>query len=109
MEMFFWIIGAVIVVAIFLMVKAKYIKHKLFWVLIFIFILLFYISFVLSGISKSVNLTTFEGLKTASTIYLAWLSNAFDNIKTITGELIHMDWNINRTSDSSMNTLNVKR
>ena len=106
MDMFFWIIGAVIVVIIFLLVKARYIKHKLVWVLIFIFIFFFYVSFVWSGISKNVDLKTFEGAKIAGKVYLAWLTNAFNNLKIITGDALNMNWNINRTqsSDSTANS-----
>jgi len=111
MDMFFWVIGAVIVVIIFLLVKARYVKHKLVWVLIFVLVFFFYVSFVWSGISKNVDLRTFEGVKTAGTVYFAWLTNAFGNIKTITGEVINMNWNINRTqsSDSATKTADTSK
>ncbi len=101
--MFLLVIGAIIIIAIFLLVKARYIKHKLFWIFIFILVFFFYLSFVWSGISSNVDLTTFDGAKTAGAVYIAWLGNAFDNIKIITGNVINMDWNINKTKspDSS--------
>ena len=94
---FQWIIIVVIIAAIFIFVKLKYIKHKLSWIVILALVLLFYIGFLASTSGQDLNLKTFDGSQTAIKLYLSWLGQSFENMKVITGQAIKLDWGANTT------------
>ena len=41
---------------------------------------------------NELELTTSEGVFDAVKLYVGWLANGFQNLKTITGRAIDMDW-----------------
>jgi hypothetical protein len=75
-----------------LFLKVKHTKHKastmLFWVVLFFFIA----TFMMSIAGKGYDLSTFEGLKGASSNYWKWMLNSVDNMKSITANAVKMDW-----------------
>ena len=91
------VVVAIIIVAIFFFVKVRYIKHKLTWIFILMLILLTYIGFLASTAGQDFDLSTFEGSQTAIKLYLAWLSNGFDNMKVLTGQATKLDWSTNKS------------
>jgi len=92
----FWAIGIVLILAIFLFVKLKYIKHKFTWVLIILGVLFLYVSFMLSIAGQGLELNNAEGIKSAGQVYMGWLSNAFGNMKILTTNAVKdYDWNVN--------------
>jgi len=90
---------ALIGIALFLFFKekVKHIKTKTVVLIILVFLLFFY--FTGSKIIKDnhVDLKTFSGFVTAGKLYFIWMGNAFDNTKTIAGNVVNMDWNTNST------------
>lgn len=92
------LIGVILTIAIFIFIKAKYFKHKLFWILILCTAVFVYISFTISIAGQGVNLDSIEGLQKAWTIYYAWMGNSFSNVKSISGNAVKMDWKVNATS-----------
>jgi len=48
----------------------------------------------------NVNLTTFDGLKQAGTVYVTWITSIFRNVGSITAFAFHQNWGI----DSAINT-----
>jgi ABC-type multidrug transport system permease subunit len=98
---FQWVIIVLIVSAIFVFVKFKYIKHKLTWIIILFLLLLFYVGFLASTSGQNIDFSSFEGSQTAIKLYLGWLGNSFDNMKTITGNAVNLDWGANTTTIKS--------
>ena len=92
---FQWLIVGVLIAVIFLFVKLKYIKHKLSWILILFLVLLFYVGFLASTSGEDIDFKSFEGSQTAIRLYLTWLGNSFDNMKTLTGQAVKLDWGAN--------------
>ena len=95
MQLIFWAIGIVLIILIFTFVRVKYIKHKLSWILLIVLALFIYITFMASIIGKNVDLNTYDGLQSSVKLYFAWLGNAFDNTKVITGNAVKLNWNTN--------------
>ena len=97
-NVFQWAIIVILIATIFVFVKFKYIKHKLSWIIVLVLILLFYIGFLASTSGENINFSTFEGSQTGIKLYLSWLGQSFDNMKTITGQAIKLDWGANTTT-----------
>jgi hypothetical protein len=94
-----FVIIAVLILAIWVFVEFKRFRHKI-WALILILVILFgYFSFTSVMKGKDVNLKTFSGIKEATGIYFVWLGHAFGNMKTITSNVVKMNW----TNESSPN------
>lgn len=87
-----FIIVAVVVVAIWLIIEAKRLKHKVFAIFIIALILFSYISFSVVIKNNDIDLKTTEGWKIASKLYFNWLGHVFSNIKDVTTYAIKKDW-----------------
>ncbi len=88
------IVGIVLVALIFLFVKFRYIKHKMSWILILAGVFFLYMTFMVSIAGHDVNLTSIEGLEESGKIYLTWMGNAFENVKTLTTNAVKLDWGV---------------
>ena len=88
--MFFII--AISVVAIWLIIEFKRLKHKLLAIFLIGLIVFTYISFTVSVKKHDVDLKTVEGLLEGGKIYFAWLSTLFKNTKSITSYASKQDW-----------------
>jgi hypothetical protein len=85
-------IVAIAIVAIWVLIEIKRLKHKLFAFFLIGLILFTYISFTVSLKNENVDLKTIPGLVKAGKLYAAWLGTAFQNIKSITAYAINQDW-----------------
>ena len=91
------VIVIVIIFVIFILVKMRYVKHKLGWLIMLGIILVLYIGFLASTGGKDINYNSWDGTQTAIKLYLSWMSHNIDNLKTITANTIKLDWNPNVT------------
>ncbi|MCK5149524.1 hypothetical protein KAJ87_01200 [Candidatus Pacearchaeota archaeon] len=89
---------ASLVIAIWVIVELKRMKHKIFAILLIAMILFLYVTsgYVFEG--KEVNFRTIDGLKEASSLYFVWFGSFFNNLKSITVNAIKMNWKGNVTS-----------
>jgi len=90
-----WILIGILVIAVIAVSKFihfKHIRHKL--TAIFLILLLFfaYISFTNVVKNNSIDIKTASGLFQATKVYVGWLGLAFNNVKSITGSVIGMNW-----------------
>lgn len=90
-----------LVVGIWLIFEFKRFKHKIFAVFLIVLILLTYFSFNTVIVKNSIDIKTSEGIKEAGHLYLVWLGNAFNNVKEITANAVHLDWGINDSLNST--------
>lgn len=90
---------SVLIIAIWVVVELKRMRHKVFAIFLIGLILFSYLSFTIVLKGKDVDLTSFEGMKEAGTLYFSWLGTVFTNFKTITAKAIKMDWKGNETGD----------
>ena len=82
----------ILVVAIWIIVEVKRLKHKLLAIFLIGLIIFSYMSFTLVLKGHDVNLKTVSGLMEGSKLYLSWLGSAFDNFKLLTTYAVKQDW-----------------
>lgn len=87
----FFIVG-VLIVAIWLIIELKRMRHKIFAFFLIALILFTYFSFNLVLKKNNVDLGSVSGLVEAGKLYLSWLGSAFGNAKTITANAVKLDW-----------------
>jgi len=89
-----WLLALVIVVLVVAskLIHFKHMKHKVSVILLILLIAFFYFSFTTIVKSHAVDLKTASGVFSASKVYFSWLVNIFDNVKTVSGNVIGMDW-----------------
>lgn len=87
-----WIIIAVIVILVIVLFKMKEIRHKFGAMAVIVLILFFLLTFSQVAFQPGVDFKSFGGVMSAAKIYFSWLGQVFGNIKTITGNVINLDW-----------------
>jgi hypothetical protein len=97
---------AVLVIAIWVVIEVKRLKHKLFAILLIGLILFSYVSAALVFRGQDIDFKTVSGLMKASNIYFSWLFSVGKNLVSITGNAISMDWT--SANDSPVNLTSVK-
>ena len=87
-----------LIIAIWIIVQIRHMRHKIFAILLIALILFLYISssFVFKG--QDIDFKTVSGMMTAAKLYFSWFGSIFVNIKSITASAIKMDWKSNSTS-----------
>jgi len=86
------IIISVCILAIWILIEIKRMKHKFFAIFLIALILFTYVSFSITMKNNNLDLKTIEGLSKATKLYFLWLGSAFGNVKSITANAIKMDW-----------------
>jgi uncharacterized membrane protein (DUF373 family) len=93
-----WIIIIGLILLAFAFLRVKHLKHKVTAVLLILLILFLYTSFSSVISEKGINLKSSAGIESALRIYFNWLGHAFSNFKSLTGNAVKMEWNINQTA-----------
>ena len=83
---------AFLVIAIWLIIEFKRLKHKLFAFLLIGLILFTYISFTASLKGHDVDLKSVSGIMEAGKLYFTWIGGVFSNFKSITAYAFKQDW-----------------
>ena len=92
-----WIIILVAVLGMLFIGKLSHIKHRLSIILLILFLLLIYLSFVRVAGGSSVDLKSASGFFDGIKLYFSWLGHLFANMKIITGNAVRMEWFGNAT------------
>ncbi len=98
--MFF--VVAIAIIAVWIIIEAKRLKHKMLAIVLIALILFTYISFtaVLKGTNP--DFKTVNGLTTAGKLYVSWLGTVFKNLKSVTAYASQQDWRgANKTNNNS--------
>lgn len=89
----------VLIAAIWIIIEIKRLRHKAFAIFLIALILFTYVSFSVVLKNENVNLKSVSGIATASKLYVAWLSSAFNNVKSVTSYATKQNWGSeNKTS-----------
>jgi len=86
------IIIAVVIVAIWIIIEAKRMKHKIFAIFLIALILFTYLSFTIVMRNHDVDLKTPSGMYEGVKLYFSWLVSILGNFKEITAHAINLDW-----------------
>ncbi len=95
----------VLVVVVWILMETKKFKHKVFEIFLIFVILFIYFSFTFVVGGKA-DLTSWDGVSKAGSLYLSWLGSVFSNLKTITANAVHMNWGLNNASSSVSSAVN---
>jgi hypothetical protein len=90
-----WFIIILIIAGIFVLVKISHLKHHKhkFSLMIAVVLILFFIgTMYFVAVTNHVDMTTTGGFFNGIKLYGGWLVNTFDNIKSLTGAVIGLDW-----------------
>ena len=90
-------IVAVLIIAIWVIVEIKRLRHKVFAIFLIALVLFTYISFSITLKGQDIDYGSASGVLSATKLYFSWLASAFTNIKSITTQAINMDWISNKT------------
>lgn len=98
-------IVAIVVVAIWLVIEMKRLKHKVFAIFLIGLIIFTYVSFTVSLKNHDVDLKSVNGVIGAGKLYFSWLGGVFGNLKSVTAYAFKQDWKDydNNTLDESAN------
>lgn len=86
------LIVGILIVAIYLFVEVKRLRHKMFAIFLIVLILFTYLSFAAVLKDKGIDYKSASGVATAGNLYFSWLGSLFGNFKTLTSNAISMDW-----------------
>jgi hypothetical protein len=93
-------IVAILIIAIWVIIEVKRLRHKIFALFLIALILFTYVSFTVSLRGQDIDMTTVPGVMAASKLYMSWLVSVFNNLKSITTQAISLDWIPNNESKS---------
>ncbi|MFH1607907.1 MAG: hypothetical protein ABIA78_02130 [archaeon] len=86
------LVVAVLIIAIWVLIEVKRMKHKLFGLFLIGLIIFLSMSSVMVFRGKDIDFKTMSGLVEAGQVYFSWLGSLFVNAKSITSYAIKMDW-----------------
>jgi hypothetical protein len=95
-KIFFVIVA--LIIAIWLLFGFKRIKYKLLAVFLIALVLFSLFSFIIAFKGEEVSIKNISDFGRVSKIYFSWLGNFFRNIKIITGQVVSMNWQGNKTT-----------
>ncbi len=105
-----WFIIVLAIVGVLLIIKLlhlRHLKHKLFSIFIVLILLFLVGSIYFVAKENNVDMTTADGFSRGLQVYAGWLLNSFQNIKSITGYAIGLDWSSqNKTINESSVVIN---
>jgi len=87
----------VLIIAIWIFVELKRLRHKIFAIFLILLIVFTYVSAAIIFKGKQIDFKTVPGVLEAGKIYFNWLLSVFGNLKTATTYAIKMDWGNNES------------
>jgi len=92
-----WLVLGILIVMLLIFFKTKRFQHKFYAILILVLLIFFYTTGSKIIKENNINIKTFDGMVTAGKLYFSWLGHILGNVKTLTGNVIKMDWGGNST------------
>ena len=104
-----WFVVVLVLVGVLVIIKLlhlRHFKHKIFSIFLVLIILFFVSTLYYVSYKNHLDLTTVNGFSNGMSIYAGWILNGFQNVKTVTGYAVGMDW---RSTNGSLskNSTNV--
>ena len=98
---------SVLIIAIWVIVEIKRMKHKLLAIFLIGLVLFLYISASFVFKNQDVEWKSVSGLMKGSSLYFSWLGSAFGNLKSITSYAIKMDWKTNESIEEDRSLFKI--
>lgn len=103
----FWFLGVLILI-LWIVVKARHMKHRATFIILLALLVFFYTSGYKVIKDGGVNLNSLGGILQAGKLYFSWLYNSFGNIKTIAGNAVKLNWDVNNTISNTISNMTGK-
>lgn len=87
-----WVVIIIIIILILLVVKIGAFKHKFFMILLILLVLFLITTMILVSKENRLDFSTTEKSFNSMKVYTGWLANGFQNLKSLVGRAIDMDW-----------------
>jgi hypothetical protein len=87
-----WIIIVGLIIFGIFAIKTNHLRHRFFIIIFVLLVLFFYTTFYIVSTKNQLDFTNAEGVFSAVKIYTGWLANGFNNMRSITGNAVNMDW-----------------
>ncbi len=88
-----------LILVVLLVMKARHFKHRIFAVIFILILVFIYVTSTRVLSEYHLNMKSVSGIEKAVKVYFVWLGGAFDNLKSLTGNAVKMDWGIkNKTA-----------
>ena len=87
-----WIVIVILLIVGIFAIKMNHLRHRVFIILLVALALFLYTTMFFVNSQNNIELTSTEGVFDALKLYVGWLANGFDNMKTLVGNAIGMDW-----------------
>jgi len=99
MEMIGWALIVVLAAAIFVVLKLKHTRHKLYAILFIVLLLFLYTTFTFVTTQYNVDFKSKDGAFLAFKIYFTWLGHSVENMKVLAGNAFKMDWKLKNETE----------
>ncbi len=101
-----WIIILIFVIFIVLLTKISHFRHRFFVITLVLIFLFLFITWSIVNAKNQLDFSTSKGVMNSIGIYWGWLANSFNNLKSLTGNAVKMDWTSTNASftNNSNNT-----
>jgi hypothetical protein len=104
-----WVIIGLLVVVGLVLLKFKHFRHRLTIVFLIFLVVFLYTTISIVNRTNSLDLTTTEGFLSSVKVYTGWLAHGFDNLKSITGNAVKMDWTSTNSTFVNKTISSVKK
>jgi len=91
------IIGVLIVIAV-IALKINHLRHKIWIVAVILLVIFLYMTVSLVYKENELKVDNTEDFFHITKVYLGWLGNGFNNLKSLTGYAVKLDWGSSNTS-----------
>ena len=88
----------VLVVVVWILFKLKFFQHKILLFLLILLIVVSFCSFNFAFKGEDISIKSVSDVGRVAKLYFSWLTNALNNMKVITNQVIKMNWESNKTT-----------
>jgi len=97
---FNWWIIVILVALVWGLLKIRFLKHKLYMVLLLVLVLVLYTTSSVLIAKENIDLSSFDGFVALGKAYLSWAEVLFSNVKSITSNVVKMDWSYSNSTEA---------
>lgn len=87
-----WIVIAILLFVGIVAIKMNHIRHRIFIIGLILVALFLYVTTMLVSDEHNLDFSSSEGVFNAVRVYTGWLAHSYQNVKSLTGRAIGMDW-----------------
>ena len=87
-----WIVITILVLVGIFAIKMNHLRHRFFIIMLILLALFLYASMTFVTTKNEVSFNSVDETFSAFKVYSGWLANGFKNVKSVTGNVIKMDW-----------------